>query len=216
MRTNHTSKLAVLIALLALVAAASGTALALPGKNSVKKGDIAKNAVSSKQIKNDSVTGTDVKESTLGEVPSATNARVAGNGAVRIHYTGTVGSSTQTIFSAGGLVIKATCVSATDLQMTMESTVGHAAVFADSHAHDGSGNDDSDTANDVPQQGDFDAGQPVRIDDDQLHSDDGQGVEINYSNPNGTEVFVKLQNWLGSGVASAPSACFVGGVGFVA
>ena len=213
MRNNHTSKLAVLIALLALVAAASGTALALPGKNSVKKGDIAKNAVTSKQIKNDSVTGTDVKESTLGQVPSAS---VAGNGAIRIHYTGTVGAPTQTIFSAGGLVIKATCVSATDLQMTMESTVDNAAVFADSHDHDGSGNADGDTSDDYPQQGDFDSAHSVRIDDDQLHSDDGQGVEINYSNPNGTEVFVKLQNWLGSGVASAPSACFVGGVGFVA
>jgi len=215
MRNNHTSKLAVLIALLALVAAASGTALALPGKNAVEKGDIAKNAVTSKQIKNDSVTGSDVKESTLGKVPSASKAVVAGNGAVRIHYTGTVGAPTQTIFSAGGLVLKATCVSSTDLQMTMESTVDNAAVFADSQDNDGSGNDDGDTSDDT-QQGDFDSGHPVRLDDDQLHADDGQGVEINYSNPNGTEVFVKLQNWLASGVASAPSACFVGGVGFVA
>jgi hypothetical protein len=171
--------------------------------------------VASKQVKNNSLTGADIKESTLGEVPAATTATTAANGAVRIHYTGSVGAPTTTIFSAGGLVIKATCASATDLQMTMESTVDNAAVFADSHDHDGSGNDDSDTSNDYPQQGDFDAGQPVRIDDDQLHSDDGQGVEINYSNPNGTEVFVKLQNWLGSGSASAPAACFVGGVGFV-
>ena len=216
MNSSRKSTFAILIALVALVAAVSGSALALPGKNSVKKGDIAKNAVTSKQIKNNSVTGNDVNEASLGKVPAAAAADSAANGAVRIHYTGAVGGPVTTIYSAGGLVIKASCVSAVDLVLTMESTVNNAAVFADSHDHDGSGNADGDTLDTYPQQGDFDAGQPVRIDDDQLHSDDGQGVEINYSNPNGTEVFVKLQNWLASGVSGAPSACFVGGVGFVA
>jgi hypothetical protein len=219
MKHNRLSAAALAVAVLALIAAAvGGTAMALPGKNVVKKGDIAKNVVTSKQVKNDSLTGNDVKESTLGTVPSATSAATAttaANGAARIHYTGQVGAATTTIFNGGGLVLKATCASATDLQITAESTVDNAAIFADTHDHDGYGNDDDDADNSYPQQGDFDAYQPVRLDDQQMHADDGQGIEINYSNPNGTEVFVKFQNWLAGGVATAPAPCFIGGVAFV-
>jgi hypothetical protein len=85
------------VAFIALLAALSGTAVALPGKNSVDSGDIknkqvkgkdlANNAVTSKKVKNSSVTGGDVKndsltgsdinESTLGQVPSANTANTA-------------------------------------------------------------------------------------------------------------------------------------------
>lgn len=202
--------MALLVALLALVVALGGTAGALPGKGSVQSNDIKKNAVKSKHVKKDSLKGADILESSLGSVPSADN------GATRISYKGVVGGGPQVIFNGGGLVLKATCVDANDLVITMESTVNDAAVFAESHDHDGSGNSDGDNDNTYEQQGDFDAGQPVALDGDNLHADDGQGVEINYSNPNGTEVFVKFQNWLNSGVATAPAACFVGGVAFVA
>jgi hypothetical protein len=90
------------IAFIALLAAISGTAVALPGKNSVDSGDIknkqvkgkdlANSAVTGKKVKNGSLTGADVKddsltggdvnESTLGQVPSAntaTHADSAGN-----------------------------------------------------------------------------------------------------------------------------------------
>ena len=120
------------------------------------------------------------------------------------------------MFNQGGLLLKATCTPDTDLVLTMETTVNNAAVFADTHDDDGDGAGDEDGAPGISQQGDFDAGDVVPIDGENLHDDDGQGLEINYFNPDGTEVFVKLQNWLSTGVASAPAACFVGGMGFLA
>jgi hypothetical protein len=65
------------IALLALFIALSGSAfaasLALPN-NSVGTKQLKKNAVISSKIKNNQVTGADVRESSLGKVPSAANA----------------------------------------------------------------------------------------------------------------------------------------------
>ena len=70
---------ALVVALVALVAALAGSAVALPGKNKVDRNDIRKSAVAGKQVKNDSVTGADVAESTLGTVPSAASAVSARN-----------------------------------------------------------------------------------------------------------------------------------------
>ena len=95
------------VAFVALVAALSGSAVALPGTSSVDSGDIKNNSVRSKDLRNndvrgkdirtgavgssdlrnDGVTGTDVRESTLARVPraaradSATNATTASNAA---------------------------------------------------------------------------------------------------------------------------------------
>src|SRR5262245_65953064 len=55
---------ALVVAFAALIVALSGTAIGLPGKNTVDSGD----------IKNNAVKGKDVNEGTLGVVPSATNA----------------------------------------------------------------------------------------------------------------------------------------------
>ena len=88
---------AMAVAFVALLAALSGTAVALPGKNSVDSGDIKNktirgkdlrgNAVTSGKVKNnnltgtdmrdDSLTGADINESTLGQVPSANSANSA-------------------------------------------------------------------------------------------------------------------------------------------
>lgn len=88
---------AAVIAIVALVFAVSGVAVALPGKNSVATKDIKKNAVTAAKIKNgsvteaklgdgavgtgklgnDAVTGAKVNEATLGKVPSATTADTA-------------------------------------------------------------------------------------------------------------------------------------------
>lgn len=85
------------VAFVALLAALSGTAVALPGTNAVDSGDIKNNAVASKDIRNnnvnsrdlrngtvtgtdtrdDSLTGLDIDESTLGQVPSANSANSA-------------------------------------------------------------------------------------------------------------------------------------------
>ncbi|HEX5896805.1 MAG TPA: hypothetical protein VFY47_10805 [Thermoleophilaceae bacterium] len=88
---------AMAVAFVALLAALSGTAIALPGTNSVDSGDIKNNQVRSKDIRNnnvrgrdvrtstlngtdvldESLTGADINESTLGTVPSATTATSA-------------------------------------------------------------------------------------------------------------------------------------------
>jgi hypothetical protein len=88
---------AMVVAFAALVAALSGTAVALPGKNTVNSGDIKKGAVKTKNIAkgavtrpkvrngainsakvaNNSLTGADINEGTLGQVPSANQANSA-------------------------------------------------------------------------------------------------------------------------------------------
>jgi hypothetical protein len=80
---------AAAVAFTALVAALSGSALALPGTGSVDSGDIKNNSIRSKDVHNNSVKGIDVRnnsirggdvnESTLGKVPSAGNADNAAN-----------------------------------------------------------------------------------------------------------------------------------------
>jgi hypothetical protein len=88
---------AMAVAFIALLAALSGTAIALPGTSTVDSGDIVngtirgkdihKNAVTGKKVKNgslksadvrdNSLTGTDINEGTLGTVPSANSANTA-------------------------------------------------------------------------------------------------------------------------------------------
>jgi hypothetical protein len=87
------------VAFVALLAALSGTAIALPGTNTVDSGDIVNGQVKGKDIRNNAVTGkkvkngavksadvgdnslsgADIDESTLGKVPSASNADHATN-----------------------------------------------------------------------------------------------------------------------------------------
>jgi hypothetical protein len=102
--TRHRPSPAMVVAFIALSVALAGTATALPGRNRVKKGDIArsavtsrtiaKNAVRSRHIKSrnvtrskiaekaidsslvgtDALTGANILESSLGTVPNATKA----------------------------------------------------------------------------------------------------------------------------------------------
>jgi hypothetical protein len=88
---------AMLVAFIALLAALSGSAIALPGKNTVDSGDIKNNVVGSKDLRNNGVTtkdvknnilrsndvrnntltGNDINEGTLAQVPSANTANSA-------------------------------------------------------------------------------------------------------------------------------------------
>ena len=79
---------ALVISVIALFVAIGGVAGALPGKNSVDSGDIKKNAVKSVDISNkkgvkspdvvkNALTGRDLKESTLSEVPKANQSNAA-------------------------------------------------------------------------------------------------------------------------------------------
>ena len=100
---------AMVVAFVALLAALSGTAVALPGTNTVDSGDIKNSTIRSKDIRNnnvrsgdirnnsvrsgdvrnstltgtdvrdESLTGADINESTLGKVPSAAQADNATN-----------------------------------------------------------------------------------------------------------------------------------------
>jgi hypothetical protein len=88
---------AMAVAFVALLAALSGTAVALPGINTVDSGDIKNSTIRSKDVRNNnlkgsdvrngsltgtdvrdnSLTGADINESTLGQVPSANTANSA-------------------------------------------------------------------------------------------------------------------------------------------
>jgi hypothetical protein len=111
---------AMAVAFVALLAALSGTAVALPGKNTVDSGDIKKNAVRNADIrknavngkkvknsslagadvKNDSLTGNDINESTLGKVPSAATADLANSVAASEAYR-EIGTAGNPSFGAG-------------------------------------------------------------------------------------------------------------------
>lgn len=59
------------------LASAAALVIALAGGGIAVAGSVGKNTIGSKQIKNNSVTGKDVKESSLKTVPSATTAQSA-------------------------------------------------------------------------------------------------------------------------------------------
>jgi hypothetical protein len=108
---------AMVVAFAALVAALSGTAVALPGRNTVDSGDlkrgavktsdIARNAVTRPKVRNgaingakvanNSLTGADIDEGTLGQVPSANQATSANtaNSAANAATAGTAGRLTR-------------------------------------------------------------------------------------------------------------------------
>jgi hypothetical protein len=51
---------ALVVAIVALVAAMGGSAVALPGKGSIDRNDVKKNAIASKAIRNGQVKGVDI------------------------------------------------------------------------------------------------------------------------------------------------------------
>jgi hypothetical protein len=131
---------AMAVAFVALLAALSGTAIALPGTNSVDSGDIKNNSVKSKDVRNNnlrsgdvrnntlksvdvrnnSLTGADINESTLGQVPSAAQADSATNAAnaasaaeaapLKHWFVQLSEGQAADVFSVGGIVLNASCV----------------------------------------------------------------------------------------------------------
>jgi len=59
------------------IASAAALAIAVAGGGAAAAASLGKNSVGSKQIKNNSVTGKDIKEATLETVPSAVSAQTA-------------------------------------------------------------------------------------------------------------------------------------------
>lgn len=99
-----------LLAVIALVMAVTGTAIALPGRNSVNGQDIKNGAVKSLDVRENNLRGNDIRESTLGTVPSAevaqnvlwavvTNPAAPGNAALN-----RAGQAGTTVAESGGAV----------------------------------------------------------------------------------------------------------------
>ena len=92
---------ALLVAVIALVAALAGSAVALPGKNKVDKNDIKKGAITKKAIKKGAVTKKAIKKGAVTEVAlgdaSVTAAKIAPHEPVHI-----VGNPGEPAFGNGG------------------------------------------------------------------------------------------------------------------
>jgi len=101
----------MIVAIIALVLALTGTAFAALGKNSVgtrqlkskavTTGKIANNAVNAAKVADRSLTGADINIAALGTVPKATSADSAGN-------AGTVGGHSASC-PAGTVLLRGTC-----------------------------------------------------------------------------------------------------------
>lgn len=98
---------ALIVAIIALVAALTGSAIALPGTNSVKSNDIATDSVKSKHVKNDKLTGADIDEASLGAVPSAQNA--ATTSVVKTAQGKITNGQTATLLQHGPLTVTVEC-----------------------------------------------------------------------------------------------------------
>ena len=103
-------RFAAATSVLALVIAMGGTGYATV---KIKGNQIAKNAVTSKTVKNDSLTGNDINESSLGQVPSAATAAsaasVGGSVFTKINQRVQQSGGSKVIYNANGLTITATC-----------------------------------------------------------------------------------------------------------
>jgi hypothetical protein len=92
-------------------------------KNAVTKAKIKNGAVTTSKLANDAATGAKVNESTLGEVPSATNATnatnagnantVAGSTIRKFFYASNETATKTAILSLDGLTLTASCVGGT-------------------------------------------------------------------------------------------------------
>lgn len=106
---------AMVIAVIALVAGVAGSAIALPGRNSVDSNDLRRstvatknlkpNAVKSGKIAQNTVNGGDINESSLGTVPRAASV----NGIVDFNQRLTFGQDVQ-LAANGAVSIRARCV----------------------------------------------------------------------------------------------------------
>ena len=119
---------AMLVAVVALVFALTGAAIALPGKGSVDKNDLAKNAVKTKTIKNGAVSGPKLKAGAVTSDKLAdgavTNGKIA-NGAVNAAKLapGTLEPVAYATVNQDGSVDESTSKGVTDANVVEDSGV---------------------------------------------------------------------------------------------
>lgn len=98
---------AFVLAIIALVAALAGSAVALPGKNKVDANDVKKNAISSKQVKAGSLNGSDLKNGSVAGADvtdeSLTGADVAELGGADINEASLAGPLVRSFSTVSGV-----------------------------------------------------------------------------------------------------------------
>jgi len=102
---NKAGLAALTVSVVALFAAISGVAGALPGKKSIDKNDLKKNVVASKNVGADALTGGDIKESTLELPASVTNTFGVSSNASGGITTATLPGTTVTPTGGGGYTV---------------------------------------------------------------------------------------------------------------
>jgi len=213
----------MVVAFVALLAAVGGSAVALPGKNTVdsgdlkkgavKRADIAKNAVNGKKIAKNSITGREVKEGTLGKVKRAQSANVAGSvGGVTFRPFRYVSEGTgdpTPILDFGGLTITASC-SFDVLSLTAGSNVADAELGGYTVEASPDAGDPSERPQNLAYDNDFDPGDTVNLVPD---DEDEEVGELRYSKPDGSSVSVQFHIYGGNNGAGAEAGrCAVSGV----
>ena len=165
-------------------------------KNSVGTKQLKNNAVTTKKIKNNAVTGAKVKESSLGEVPSATNAgnagnanTVGGNAVKKMFYAAGEGTPPQTVLSLNGLTLTASCPGEPRIVATTS--------VENSTIHSGGNNLGNEPF--YVEEDNFDIGTEFEI-TAEVESDSNQGT-FTYITPAGavvTAVWASEENTIGS------------------
>jgi hypothetical protein len=131
---------ALVVAILALVVAISGTAYAAA---TINGSTITDRSIAGRKMIANTLTGGEINEPTLAAVPQAANATTVGKLTMRkVFYAPATNSTTPTtILHLGGLVLTATCGNG-DLEVTMTSTVDHAHLASEMWNSAGFGNAD--------------------------------------------------------------------------
>ena len=122
------------LAVAVIVVAAAGSATAVTSHRGNGDALIAKHSLSGDRLRNNTVTGAQVNESTLGTVPKAKTAATVGHFTVdRIFFVGAENAASRQIFSADGLVLKAGCTGA-DPTLTATTAPGELHIAGNGYA----------------------------------------------------------------------------------
>jgi hypothetical protein len=218
---------AMVVAFVALCVALAGTASALPGKNRVKKDDIAraavrtqhiyKNAVRSKHIRarnvtrskiarrainsdlvgKDALTGENIVESSLSTVPSS--SKVNNRTVDKIAFVAVAGTAAAPVLNLNGLTVFAGCGAGPALSVTATTTVNGSWIHAGG-THGGAGN--YYTADDA-----FNAGDTFEVLQNGTTGSTGLRGTLTYARPDGEIVTADfLAQETGTGCVFAGSA----------
>ena len=100
----------------------------------VTRTKIARSAVDSSLVQNDSLRGSDILESSLGTVPSATKAasadKVNGLSVQKFSFRGPAGTASTNVLNVGGLALNAGCNLGPTLSVSASTTVSDANIHS--------------------------------------------------------------------------------------